>query len=185
MIFTLMAFLGMGTDVGYLIFRKRQMQSAADAGALWAVQEIKRGKISPTPHPDVVAEGKAGTAANWFPDGVEGVQVTVNHPPSGGDFTTDNRAVEVIICQPQRTFFMNALGFSSAGVCARGVAAYVADSANCIYALNPTEEYSLQVSSQKALLDSECGVCRQFAKPKGALCCQWRVHDSRLHLSYR
>ena len=100
MIFMLVAFLGMGTDVGYLIWRKRQMQSAADAGALWAVQEIRRGKVSPQPHPDVVAEGKAGTAANWFPDGVKGVQVTVNHPPGGGDFVGDNLAVAVTICQP-------------------------------------------------------------------------------------
>ena len=167
MIFVLVAFLGMGTDVGYLTLRKRQMQSAADAGALWAVQEIRRGKVSPQPHPDVVKAGEAGTEANLFPDGVKGVQVTVNHPPGGGDFVGDNLAVAVTICQPQRTFFMNVVGFTSADVCARGVAAYAADSPNCIYALNPTDEKTMYVSSSNAVLDAECGVVVNSKHPKG------------------
>ena len=158
MIFVLVAFLGMGTDVGYLLLRKRQMQNAADAGAMWAVQEIRRGKISPTPHPDVVAEGEAGTSENLFPNGVAGVQVTVNHPPSSGGFVDNNLAVEVIICQQQRVFFMGALNFTSSNVCARGVAAYVANSENCIYAMNPTDEKTLNVASSGAVLEAECGI---------------------------
>ena len=92
---------------------------------------------------------------------------TVNHPPGGGDFAGNNLAVAVTICQPQRTFFMNVVGFTSADVCARGVAAVATDSPNCIYALNPTEEKSLQVSSTEALLDSECGIVVNSQDPNG------------------
>ena len=107
MIFVLVAFLGMGTDVGYLLLRKRQMQNAADAGAMWAVQEIRRGNPG-----SVVATGEAGTSENLFPNGVPGVQVTVNYPPLSGDFVGDNLAVEVIICQQQRVFFITAVQIS-------------------------------------------------------------------------
>ena len=62
---------------------------------------------------------------------------------------------------------MNVVGFTSADVCARGVAAVATESPNCIYALNPTEEYSLQVSSGEALLDAECGVVVNSNNPKG------------------
>ncbi len=162
MIFVLVAFLGMGTDVGYLLLRKRQMQNAADAGAMWAVQEIRRGNPNL-----VVATGEAGTSENLFPNGVAGVQVTVNHPPLSGDFVDNDLAVEVIICQQQRVFFMGALNFTSSNVCARGVAAYVADSENCIYALNPTDENTLYVSSTEAVLDSDCGIIVNSTNPGG------------------
>ena len=162
MIFVLVAFLGMGTDVGYLLLRKRQMQNAADAGAMWAVQEIRRGNPG-----SVVATGEAGTSENLFPNGVAGVQVTVNYPPLSGDFVGDNLAVEVIICQQQRVFFMGALNFTSSNVCARGVAAYVANSENCIYAMNPTDEKTLLVSDQGTLLDAECGIIVNSQNDKG------------------
>ena len=138
------------------------MQNAADAGAMWAVQEIRRGNPSL-----VEATGKAGTSENLFPDGVAGVQVTVNHPPLSGGFVDNNLAVEVIICQQQRVFFMGALNFTSSNVCARSVAAYVADSENCIYAMNPTDEKTLNVSSSNAVLEAECGIIVNSSNDKG------------------
>ena len=45
----------------------------------------------------------------------------------------------------------------SAGVCARAVSGYVGDSPDCIYALDPTEEKTMYVSSDSTL-DAKCGI---------------------------
>ena len=79
----------------------------------------------------------------------------------------DNLAVEVIICQQQRVFFMGALNFTSSNVCARGVAAYVANSENCIYAMNPTDEKTLSVRDVGSLLDAECGIIVNSQNDRG------------------
>ena len=62
----------------------------------------------------------------------------------------------LIICQPQRTFFLSVLNIWTAGVCARGVTAMVEGEA-CVIALNPDQEKALHVHSE-ALLEANCGV---------------------------
>ena len=44
MLVLLMGFLGLATDVGYLLFKKRLAQTAADAGAVYGTQAFRRGK---------------------------------------------------------------------------------------------------------------------------------------------
>ena len=92
----LMIFVALSTDLGYLYLRKRQMQSAADAAAMYAIQEVRRGNDSL-----VQSEGWAGSLDNGFENGVDGVTVTVSHPPVSGPFTGDDQAVEAVICQAQ------------------------------------------------------------------------------------
>ena len=152
MMVALFGFLALSTDLGFLYFRKRQMQTAADAGALYAVQEIRRGNANSR----IISQGKRGSSENGFTDAADGTVVTVNSPPLSGTFSGGVEAVEVIVCQDQRTFFMAIMNKFSAGLCARGVAA-MSKSPACIYALNPTEEKSLYVTSTKATLDAPCG----------------------------
>ncbi|HUG82457.1 MAG TPA: Tad domain-containing protein [Bryobacterales bacterium] len=161
LIVTLLSFLGLAVDGGTLLLRKRHMQTAADGGALYGIQEVRRGRFD-----QVETTARLGAQTNGFQHGVDGATVTVNRPPLTGDYTSGADAVEVIVCQPQRTYFLSVLNIWDAGVCARGVAAMVAGGA-CVISLNPTEEKALYVHSG-ALLDADCGVQANSNNP-GAL----------------
>src|SRR5579862_8549686 len=126
----LMGLLGLAIDVGYEECIKARMQTAADAAVLGAVQELRVSGSS-----NLVTAAKADAAANGFKDGVNGVAVTVNNPPSTGYSTSNGDAVEVLISQKVPTFFMVLLGFSSGMVQARAVAR-VGSTPGCVYALS-------------------------------------------------
>jgi uncharacterized membrane protein len=96
-IFVVMAFAGLALDASYMYFRKRAMQTAADAGAYAGALELLRGNTSPT------AAAKNDTALNGFTDGASSVAVSVNYPPSSGSKSGNTSFVEVIVTQPQAT----------------------------------------------------------------------------------
>lgn len=128
--FVVLAFTGLALDASYMYFHKRNMQTAADAGAYGGALEILRGNSG------VTAAAKNDTALNGFTDGSDGVTVTVNNPPLSGSKTGDTNFVEVIISHPQATWFMRALSFDSITVAARAVAGVGSTGNGCVYALN-------------------------------------------------
>ena len=167
MLTTLFGFLAVATDTGWLFHQRRLMQTAADAGALYGAQQIRRGKRDTAAVADYLDHGALkGTADNGFTHDADGIVVTVNSPPVTGNYVLNDRAVEVTICQQQRTFFMPVLGVSSADVCARAVAGYLGQSEGCIYALNPTIEKALYVHSNTTAT-VECGVIVNSSNAKG------------------
>src|SRR4051794_12486704 len=97
----ILSIVGLAIDSGYLQLVKVRMQTAADAAVIGAVQELRAN--GPT---NVTAAGRSDSAANGFTNGQNGVTVTVNTPPSTGNYTGDNTAVEVMIRQSVNTFFM-------------------------------------------------------------------------------
>ena len=113
-----------------IVLRKRRVQSAADAGAIAGAQELLRGNTS-----SVTAAAKKDTSLNRYTDGSGDVVVTVNNPPASGARVGNSKFVEVIVSRPRPTWFMRAMGISSANVRARAVAG-LADSTGCAYALN-------------------------------------------------
>ena len=154
----LFGFLAVATDTGWLFHQRRRMQAAADAGALYGAQQIRRGKRTPADVESLSDHGAfKGTADNGFTNGTDGAVVTVDYPPATGNYVGNDRAVEVTICQPQRTFFMPVFGVDSADVCTRAVAGYLGQSEGCIYALNPTIEKAMHVHSNTTA-NVDCGV---------------------------
>ena len=136
MLTTLFGFLAVATDTGWLYHQRRRMQTAADAGAIYGAQQIRRGANSQADVESLSDHGALkGTSDNAFTNGVDGAVVTVDYPPTTGNYVGNNLAVEVTVCQPQRTFFMPVFGVNSADVCARGVAGYLGQAEGCIYAL--------------------------------------------------
>jgi Flp pilus assembly protein TadG len=97
LIFT--ALIGMGalaSEIGFALYKHRQMQSAADAAAYGAAIAKSAG------YPATLAtEAYADAAAVGFVNGVNGVTIAVNNPPTSGPNTTNTSAIEVIITQPQ------------------------------------------------------------------------------------
>jgi hypothetical protein len=128
--FVLLAFAGLALDSCYMYFHKRNMQTAADAGAYAGALEKLRGNS------DVDTAVKQDTALNGFTDGSDNVTVTVNDPPSTGSKSGNTNFVEVIVSHPQPTWFMRVLSFDTVTVKARAVAGIGNTGNGCVYALN-------------------------------------------------
>ncbi len=122
----LMGFLALAVDAGVMFRAEREMQTAADSAALAGAEEINFG--------DVTAAAKADAKRNGVTDGVNGATVKVNNPPLNGPNAGQGGFVEVIVSQPQLTYFLNVLNRGSMTVGARAVAGR-GPTKNCIYTL--------------------------------------------------
>jgi Flp pilus assembly protein TadG len=114
----MIGFGGAATEVGTWLLTRRAMQGAADAAAASALNATAHGG------PDITTEARGVAAQNGWTHGVNGVTVTVNQPPTVGNFTGNAQAVEVIIGQAQPLFFSALLpGVTAPTIKARSVAA--------------------------------------------------------------
>lgn len=152
----LIGFLALATDVGYGRYVKRNMQKAADAGAIGGATEL----IYNVGNIDFGA--KRDTSLNGFTHNQEGVIVTVNHPPLSGRFIGLPEYVEVIIAQDQPTFFAKIFNITSYKVSARAVA-YGGLKPNtqadgCIFTLDPDGSPSFHVGGNNTSLVVNCGI---------------------------
>jgi Flp pilus assembly protein TadG len=113
----LLGFAGMAVDASVWYTDKISAQGAADAAAYSAGKDIWTGDSAT----GAVSNAKAVAAKNGFTDGIGGVTVTVNVPPTSGPNTSNSNAVEVIVNKSESLMFA---GFyqSSASVGARAVA---------------------------------------------------------------
>jgi Flp pilus assembly protein TadG len=130
----LLGLLAFATDVGTLLYERREMQTAADSAAIAGAAEIKYAASDGT---TVDAVAKTAAAQNGFTHGANGVTITVNNGPVRGTKIGNGNYVEVVIQESAPVFFMKLFGFGSMNVAARAVAGQ-SPSKNCIYTLGPT-----------------------------------------------
>jgi hypothetical protein len=151
----------LGVDIGFAIYKHRQMQSAADAAAFGAAIALATG------HPaNFRTEAYALAAAVGFVNGANGVVITVNQPPTSGTHTTDPTAVQVIITQPQTLSLVGALesfygGSNPSGLFTLGVSSVALQGsagAYCVFALDPTASQSVYLANNAAVSNPVCGV---------------------------
>lgn len=129
---------GLAVDVGMVQVRRLALQHAADAAALGALYEKSRG------YTDWVAAGKADAALNGFADGVSGVTITIQSPPSSGSYSGDDSAVQVLISQTYPTTFMGVLGSNGNATPGTGAVAKISKNPDCVYIMgSPSSYYSL------------------------------------------
>jgi Flp pilus assembly protein TadG len=112
----LIGMAGLGTEVPYMMYKHRQMQTAADSAALGAAVALAHG------YPAIATEADGIAAALGFTNGTGSVTVTVNNPPKSGNYTTNSSAVEVIVTQPQTLKMAGLFGVSVYNLSARAVA---------------------------------------------------------------
>jgi Flp pilus assembly protein TadG len=148
----LLGVVGFLVDTGFLYLHKRQAQTAADAAAAGAALQLANGASGSI----AISEGKYDSALNGFTNGSNGVTVTINIPPSEGNYTSDSDAVEAIVQQASSLTIMKLLGFSTGTVSARSVAR-VGSSTSCIYALAPSASSAVNISNGASVTTS-CGV---------------------------
>jgi Flp pilus assembly protein TadG len=127
----LLGLVAFATDIGVLFRAREVRQNAADSAAFAGAAEISYG--------DVTVAARADSAQNGVTHGVNGATVTVNNPPLSGPNAGNSGYVEVIVSQPQPTFFMTMFQSSSTMVSARAVAG-AASTPSCIVTLQPTPQ---------------------------------------------
>ena len=145
--------VGLGTEITFLMYKHRQMQSAADSAALGGATALSMGY--PT---DFVLEARAIAAAAGFVDGVGDVMVTVNRPPTIGPRVGDTSAVEVIVSQPQTLGMVGLFRASVFDVGTRAVAVQGNWSLYCMLALDPTAASAIWIGENAIVTNPECGV---------------------------
>jgi Flp pilus assembly protein TadG len=138
---------GLGTEVAWWYYKHKNMQSAADSGAVSAA----------TAGTNLNAQANSVTASYGYADGVNNVTVTVNQPPTLGNFTTNSQAVEVIVRQPQPRLLSALFGTGSVSISARAVALQN-PGLGCVLALDPTASSAVNVSGSNKLNLIGCNV---------------------------
>ncbi|HYA35743.1 MAG TPA: pilus assembly protein TadG-related protein [Candidatus Binataceae bacterium] len=124
-----LASVGMAGDIGVLYLQRHKMQSAADSAALAGADELNYG--------DTVSAARKDASSNGYANGVGSTTVTVNNPPTSGQYSGNSKYVEVIISKVQSTYFLPVLGIGSLNVAARAVAGE-SNASGCMYSLDPT-----------------------------------------------
>ena len=126
---------GLGTEVGWWYYKHKNMQSAADSGAVSAA----------TAGSNMTAEANAVTASYGYVNSVNSVTVIVNQPPKTGNYISTPQAVEVIVSQPQRRLLSGLFGTGLVPINARAVA-LPNSGTGCVLALNSTASPAIDVS---------------------------------------
>lgn len=121
--------VAVGVETGQLYRTKRQMQGAADAAALaGAIDKVNGGTNT-----SATAAALYEAQRNGFQNGVGGVTVTVNAPPTSGSNVSTQNAVEVIVTKPSKfalaSVLSSALG-NSFTMTSRSVAAQTTVTSN-------------------------------------------------------
>ncbi len=135
MMTVLIGMAGLGTEVPYMMYKHRQMQTAADSAALGAAVALTQGYPA-----NIATEADGIAAALGFTNGSSNVTVTVNNPPKSGNYTSNSSAVEVIVSQPQTLKIAGLFGVSVYNLSARAVAIAGSGSSYCILTLDPSNK---------------------------------------------
>lgn len=147
----LMGFMGMAADVGALFHDKRNQQTAVDAAAIAGALDYKFNANAASAQ----AAAKAAATANGVPDVS---YLTVNVPPQNGP-NQNPGFVEAILTEPRNTMFMSLFGFHTVNVTARAVAtASGAPSQGCVYILDPTASYAMDLQGSFNVDAPGCGI---------------------------
>ncbi|MBB4370095.1 Flp pilus assembly protein TadG [Bradyrhizobium sp. cir1] len=141
---------GLGTEVGWWYYKHKNMQSAADSGAVSAATAASAGT-------DFLSEARAVTANYGYANGASNVTVTVNQPPKTGNHASNSQAIEVIVSQPQQRLLSALFGSDPVQITARSVA-LPNSGTGCVLALNSSASPAVNVSGGNQLNLIKCNL---------------------------
>lgn len=148
----LLGFASLGTEVVYLMFTARRMQSAADSAALGAVAALIQGY--PASYAD---QAYALAGAQGFVTGQDNTAVAINNPPTSGGYAGQSGAVEVMITRSEVPVLAHLFRGSPFVLVARSVAKMGSYGA-CVLALDPTASASFSIAGSLVANFSSCWV---------------------------
>jgi hypothetical protein len=144
---------GLAVDVSVWHAHKRSIQTIADAGAVAGASELVRMIEASNRNDlaDTAAREDATATGAKVSD-----QITVNIPPTAGDYAGATNAVEVIVTRDAPSLLSRLVFPQQASVSARAVS-FAAHGEYCIYALNSSKANALHISGSAAMTIG-CGV---------------------------
>jgi len=181
----ILAFLGFGIDFGYYRFTQRELQTAADAGAVAGALEVPACGASP----GCATMQNAVTTAlseNGFPGAtvntgscpaapITSLQVYVNNPPKNcmgalapSGVQNANEYVEVVIAQQEPLFFGSVIPGVAKPVIYTRSEALTGNGSNCMYALDPSNGGA--ISLVLGVANSQCGVVDESSSGSAFTC---------------
>jgi Flp pilus assembly protein TadG len=150
----LMGFGAMSIDAGYVEYRQRQQQNAADAAAIGGAQQLVYDGCGDSSAASAAADNDAANAG--FATGGS-VTVTPNNPPASGPYANNNCAVQVTITNTRtQTFLSRVFGWANGMPETTSATAEVTDNRNppCINVLGSTATSNFS----GATVDADCGI---------------------------
>lgn len=138
---------GLGTEVVWWLYKHKDMQSAADSGAVSAA----------TAGINLATEADSVTASYGYSNGINNVAVMVNQPPSSGNYTSTPQAVEVIVRQSLPRLLSALFGSGPVVITARAVA-LPNPGTGCVLGLDPTASSTVAVSGSNNLNLINCNL---------------------------
>lgn len=145
----LFGFAALAVDAGYLQYRQRVQQTAADSAALAGAWQLIRTQSKSA----IQAAGYASATSNGFTTGSNNVTVAVNWPPSTGPNANYNSAVEAIVTAQYPAIFSAIMGWQHSDVSTRAVAVVRGDpGGGCFYILQK------DFTNNGGTVDASCGI---------------------------
>ena len=149
----LLAFAALALDVGRLQDLKRRQKNAAIAGALSAGHELWLVNGNDA----AIVAAKQDAARNNFDDNDADITITVNIPPTSGNYAGVANHAEVIIEEQVRTYFAGVFGQDAVTVRSRAVTGLINWGDACVIALEETRPRSMTIQGN-ATLAAGCGI---------------------------
>jgi len=140
---------GLAVDVGLLYTARRSMQTAADAAAVAGATALRSAQT-------VSSAARAAATLNGFTNGSNDTTVAVNNPPASGTYSGNASYVEVVVTQPQPTYFLRALGYNTVSVSSRAVSGAISGPPACTLS---TSQLPMRSSSAAALRSLRTAAC--------------------------
>lgn len=156
----LAGFAGLAIDASSWQTAKRDMQGAADQAAYSAAVAANAGGNGTT-------NAKGVTAQMGYVDTQNGVTVTVNNPPASGNYTTDNKAWEVIITKPQPMWFARLFMASAPSATVRAVGIPGVPGQFCMLALDPVDSGTISIQGTPQIAAPSCNVMDNSTSSSG------------------
>jgi Flp pilus assembly protein TadG len=142
--------MALAVDAGVWMVQKRSAQGAADQAAYSAAVAGAAGASTS----QGTTEAKAVTASMGFVDGVDGVTIAVNHPPTGytGNYW------EVIVRQPQMAAASMMFMSNAPTAAARAVAGNTIGGNTCVVALSSSASPGVRFANNSNFTQSGCTI---------------------------
>lgn len=148
----MIGFLSLGTETGLWYVTKRQLQNAADAGALGGAFELGGGGTSASIALAATQDaGRNGFAATG------GASIAVHSPPASGKYAGNAKAVEVQISKPA-TLLFSSLFLGAVDINARAVAKSDSVGDACILALDTVDNDTANFTGSTTINLNNCGI---------------------------
>ncbi|MBT4769655.1 MAG: hypothetical protein HOO00_03905 [Rhodospirillaceae bacterium] len=145
-------FIGMGVEVGYWYTSKRNLQGAADAGAVAGVYENLNGSSAAVAQAQALAEA----GRNDY-DNTTGA-FAYNDPPASGAYTGDANAVQVVLSEPRDLLFSSMYHDGAVTINGSATATLGEGSEACLLALSSTAAKAINASGSTTIDMNGCKV---------------------------